>query len=93
MVETGMWLLTFAIASVGGLYFFVRAGLKWTWGLCLQQVIVLSAALLGAGFLFAPVYSSLSSEVSMRWAHYFAWLSGIMFLGFSSPIAWCSTNS
>ncbi len=49
-----MWLYPVALIAIVGLFISVRHGLLWTWGLCLQQLIILGFTVLGFYFVYAP---------------------------------------
>lgn len=55
MSETVMWLYPVAVASVIGLFINMRFGWRWTWGICIQQALILIASILGFVFLYAPL--------------------------------------
>ncbi len=52
MSEVSMWLFPVAVAAVVGLFMSARYGLRWTWGTCLQQALILAACILGIFFLY-----------------------------------------
>lgn len=54
MSETSMWLFPVALAGAIGLYFGVRYGCKWTWGMCLQQFLIVFTAVLGLLAIYVP---------------------------------------
>jgi membrane associated rhomboid family serine protease len=50
-----MWLWPVAVIGLVGLAVPARFGWRWTWGICLQQIIILIIALVGFVFLYAPL--------------------------------------
>src|SRR5579872_5697595 len=54
MSETVMWLFPLALMAAAGMFITARAGLGWTWGMFLQQALILLCSALGFVFLYAP---------------------------------------
>jgi membrane associated rhomboid family serine protease len=55
MSEVSMWLFPVAVAAVVGLFMSARFGIRWTWGICLQQFLMMVACIFGFVFLYAPL--------------------------------------
>jgi membrane associated rhomboid family serine protease len=75
MNETAMWLFPLPIAVVLVLFFSFRAGWRWTWGICLQQLLILLVTIAAFYFLYAP--HSFVPAGNVHAANYltvFAWL-------------------
>lgn len=82
MTDTDMWLFTVAIAGLLGLIVSARAGLRWTWGICVQQAMILVISLLGFAFTYFGG-ALMGADRAQHAANYCAWLAWIMFLAFS----------
>jgi membrane associated rhomboid family serine protease len=54
MSEVSMWLYPVALAGAIGLFFGIRYGCRWTWGMCLQQLLILLCASIGLLALYFP---------------------------------------
>lgn len=59
MTETGMWLYPLVMISVMTMIMQARLGIYWTWGLCLQQLIILGLSVagltIGPGLVFTAL--------------------------------------
>lgn len=82
MTEVSMWLYPVALAALIGLVLSARFGLRWTWGICLQQVIILIFAGLGFIALYAPIETppAVHKETLAAFCAIAAWL---LFLGYN----------
>lgn len=70
-----MWLIPVALAACIGLFFAGKHGWRWTWGMLIQQTIVLLVAIIGTAFLYAPIESPLAvpKEKIATWCAIAAW--------------------
>jgi membrane associated rhomboid family serine protease len=82
MSETSMWLFPVAVAALVGLFVSARAGLAWTWGICLQQLLILIFSILGFCFLFLPALQ-VDAKLAEQAAGYCTWAAWILFFGFN----------
>lgn len=80
MTEVSMWLFPVAIAAVVGLFYSIKFGIRWTWGMAIQQSLILISSLLGFYFLYFPVEAPLPAA---KLAGYFTWLAWILFGAFN----------
>lgn len=55
MSDVFMWLFTVAFASAVGLFICIRNGPSWTWGMCVQQALMLAVSIIGFYFLYGPL--------------------------------------
>jgi membrane associated rhomboid family serine protease len=82
MSETSMWLFPIAIAALVGLVVSARSGLAWTWGICVQQALILIVSILGFCFLYLPM-PPVSAKVAEQAANYCTWAAWVLFLIFN----------
>jgi membrane associated rhomboid family serine protease len=77
-----MWLYPVALAALIGLFISAKIGLRWTWGICLQQLIILLVASAGFAFLYAPVSPppAVTKDAAAGFCAIAAW---ILFFGFN----------
>src|SRR5688572_18347240 len=54
MPEVSMWLYPIALAGAIGLFFGLRYGFAWTWGMCLQQLLMMLTAVFGLLAIYVP---------------------------------------
>jgi membrane associated rhomboid family serine protease len=83
MSETAMWLIPVALAAVAGIVISIRMGLRWTWGMLAQQLLIAVVALVGVYFVYGPALPGVPSWFGAKAANYCVWLSWLMFLGFN----------
>jgi membrane associated rhomboid family serine protease len=76
-----MWLFPVALCALLGIILNIRFGIRWTWGACLQSVLMLLASLSGFFFLYAP--PALVPWISFHQAAtFFSWLAWVFFASF-----------
>jgi rhomboid protease GluP len=82
MNQVTIWLMPIAISAVVALIIYIRMGVHWTWGLCLQQLLILGAAT--AGFLTQPADDSrMSANIAYGIAAIWAGVGWALFFIFN----------
>ncbi|HEY9790793.1 MAG TPA: rhomboid family intramembrane serine protease [Candidatus Obscuribacterales bacterium] len=81
MNDTAMWLFPLPIAAILILFLSLRAGWRWTWGVCLQQSIILLVTIAAFYFLYAP--HSFVPPGDVKVANYLTLFAWIMFFAFN----------
>lgn len=82
MSEVSMWLFPVMLASMVGLFVGFRYGLRWTWGLCLQQTLILVASSIGFLYLYPPVIFN-GGRPDEHIASFWATLAWVFFAAFN----------
>jgi membrane associated rhomboid family serine protease len=82
MSEVAMWLFPVMLASMVGLFIGLRYGLRWTWGLCVQQTLILIASAIGFLYLYPPAVFN-GGHPDEHIASFWATLAWVFFAAFN----------